>query len=471
MTRALRILSGLHTGAHINLTEGDWQLGSDPLCDILISDLAPQQGVLRIHSDGAVHFIPHVEQGQITQNTLAEMPIPEEGSSIPLYTCVTLGSIYIALGEESVPWPQISLPHEENISTENVQESLELSSAPKENTPAQASPAQKKEEPAQDSPLLLAAHPLKKSKKIILRLMLAGLLLTLTLGGIWTINSPSTEEKERQDIESVIEALLVDMSPAYLYGTAPFTIEKTKENTWYVCGAVEKAAIEEKLQLALQGLPFTVTSTIAVLSDAQQSLETHIKKQGSLLQVKISSNGLRLLGYIYDEKVLNDLLLPLQEEVQCLYLKKDVVFWEQLQNPITESLNALNLQSVVQMSPGSYGLTLAFKALSVEQQEKLKAFLQEVKDMTRGVSPFIKIAPISQIEPKMEDKNVSSGLKSLNEFCKKIIIEGSGSQLHILYDKKEFSRGAHLPNGLQVQEITDKYATFTLNERLLYCPR
>ncbi len=471
MTRALRILSGLHTGAHIHLTEGDWQLGSDPLCDILISDLAPQQGVLRIQSDGTIYFTPYVEQGQVTQNILEESPIPEEGSVVPLYTCVTLGDIHIALGEENAPWPQITLPHEKKKSVENVPDSLDISSEPKENTTVQTSPIQEKEKPAQASPLFLAAQPLKKGKKIVLRVLLAGLLLTLTLGGIWTMNTPTTEENERQDIESVIEALLVDMSPAYLYGTAPFTIEKTKENSWYVCGAVEKAAIQEKLELALQGLPFTVTSTIAVLPDAQQSLETHIKKQGSLLQVKISSHGLRLLGYIYDEKVLNDLLLPLQEEVQCLYLQKDVVFWEQLQNPITESLNALNLQSVVQMSPGSYGLTLAFKALSLEQQEKLKTFLQEVKDMTRGVSPFIKIAPISQIESKKEDKNVSSDLKSLNEFCQKITIEGKGSQLHILYGKKEFSRGAHLPNGLQVQEITDKYATFTLNERLLYCPR
>ncbi len=470
MIRVLRILSGLHTGACIKLSEGDWLLGSDPLCDILISDLAPKQGTVRIDNNNTVYFIPHNEENEQTQNIIEEEIIPEEGSVIPLYTCLTLNSIYVAIGEDIPSWPQIILPSEKNTAIEN-DDSIapSASSAP---APQDALPEQNKKNDLQTSPLALTTPPAPKSKKMILRLLLVLLLLTLTVGGIWTANTPSTEEKERQDIESVIEALLVDMSPAYTYGTAPFTIKKTSDDIWHVCGAVKNVNIQEKMRLALQGLPFEVTNTIIALPDVVQSLENRIKTQGSLLQAQATQQGIRIFGYIHDEKVLDSLLAPLQEDLQCLYLQRDVVFWASLQSAVMESLTALGLQNIVQIDAGPYGLLVTYQDLSSEKKEQLKTFLQEVKDMTRGVSPFIKISSAQQQAPKekeKEKKNTDS--KNMSDFCQYISFDGKGAQLYIVYRKEKFSRGALLPNGLHVQEITEKYATFTLDERLLYCPR
>ncbi|MCY0387056.1 hypothetical protein OVY01_07375 [Robbsia sp. Bb-Pol-6] len=56
MTKQIRILTGCHAGARLNLRHGTWSLGDHPDADIQISDWEAEQMILDYREDGTVMF-------------------------------------------------------------------------------------------------------------------------------------------------------------------------------------------------------------------------------------------------------------------------------------------------------------------------------------------------------------------------------------------------------------------------------
>ncbi len=104
----LKILSGPNLGAEAILRDGAYIIGSDPECDLVISDVmvAPQHVRIDIKEDGP----------QYTRLAdplyLDGKPIVETKSvgSLHLYGVLTLGTTSFAIGEAGEPWPTLQTP-------------------------------------------------------------------------------------------------------------------------------------------------------------------------------------------------------------------------------------------------------------------------------------------------------------------------------------------------------------------------
>lgn len=102
---ALRIFSGLHAGAEIELSDGSWVIGRDDSCDIVLADagLAPRHAVLRAEG-GAVQIEPLDGRVERASGEAAE-------GAIPAGELFRLGPVLLAWApsdEASAAWRAIS---------------------------------------------------------------------------------------------------------------------------------------------------------------------------------------------------------------------------------------------------------------------------------------------------------------------------------------------------------------------------
>ena len=67
---AVHVFSGVHLGAHIELTAGSWLFGSTDECDIIVNGLAPRHALLHVTLDesGTVHVTATPDEGPLTVN-------------------------------------------------------------------------------------------------------------------------------------------------------------------------------------------------------------------------------------------------------------------------------------------------------------------------------------------------------------------------------------------------------------------
>ncbi len=492
MVIALRILSGLHSGAYIKLNSGDWQLGSNPLCDILISDIEPKQITVRIDTSGKVTVYPSQNDGVLTENYHNDEVVPENGLEIPLYTCLCLGSIYVAFGEDNVTWPHIALPLQKNLKQRNSEttQAQDSSSSIAQDANLNIEHQGQEKIVANKGNVNNSALNINKNKSLDLNPLLGAksksksrffsyfviftLLIILIFGVFWMTSTPKSIEDRRQTIQEIIDEVIAlnneSTANSHVY-SYPLSIVQNKDNTWKVCGAVQSINVQNTLTAKFQELPFAVSGDVVVFSDVLQKLNSHIQSKKSLLQVRPMHDKLRVMGYIYDEKTLNDLLAPLQNDLKCLPIQNDATYWQKLQTQALENLTAFGLQNEVRLIPEAYGIVLEYHLVNSDKQELLKTFEQEIAYMTGGVSPFSKISLIKKgLPPQTETKTVSRP-KNINEFCQHITIKKQDNTFVVIYGGKSFAQGTRLPSGLQVKEVTDEYVAFALDQRLLFCPK
>ncbi len=455
MSIILRILSGVHKDAKIELSPGDWEIGSDALCDILLNDVARHQATLKVYDDTKIMLIPK-QEAEIVDNYIQGQLVPAEGVEVALYTCISFGQVHAALGAAEInQWPSISIPTMQEM--ENHSNTIETA----ENIANEQVSNQSQTLSLNGDNLTINTKNGLKAKSIAQRILLFFLLIALCVGGISSLTGPSKAELQRQDIEAVLNSL----------DALDLTIKEDNDFVWHVSGGVKDSQIQEQLEQALKGLPFEVKTEFISLADIAQSLETRIKAEGSLLRVQVLSSGLSIAGYIYDDKNLQSLLAPMQDALDKINFNKNITYYNKIKDNLQASLAALGLQSVIHLTPGPYAILIENSALSPEQKKNLGIFVQEVVGMTRGVMPFVK--------PKPVQTSNSSEPKSLNqthavqekEFCSSLEIGSQGSKMYVIYQDNHYNQGARLPNGFVVQEVRETYSTFVKNDLLVYCPR
>jgi type III secretion system YscD/HrpQ family protein len=102
----LKVLSGPHLGAEVRLAEGDYRIGRDESCDIVLSDrsLAGEHALIAIARDGIR------AQSLAGEVRLNNRPHTEPGKLLPFFTVLSLGTTHLAVGAETATWPELVPP-------------------------------------------------------------------------------------------------------------------------------------------------------------------------------------------------------------------------------------------------------------------------------------------------------------------------------------------------------------------------
>ena len=104
----LKILSGNHLGAEIPLEPGQYTLGKDETCDLVLSDVSLHDSelIIQITADGQLNIFPKQEDEPVYYNGLpANKPF-----TMASFDVITASTIYFTLGPAEAEWPDITLP-------------------------------------------------------------------------------------------------------------------------------------------------------------------------------------------------------------------------------------------------------------------------------------------------------------------------------------------------------------------------
>ncbi|MEI6413244.1 MAG: type III secretion system inner membrane ring subunit SctD [Pseudomonadota bacterium] len=98
----LKILSGVHVGAEVELGLGEYPIGRDEACELVLldRDIAPRHAILTL-AEGTATL--RALDGQLTGQTTPTDPI-----TVIWFQVFSLGSVHLVLGPANAPWPPLS---------------------------------------------------------------------------------------------------------------------------------------------------------------------------------------------------------------------------------------------------------------------------------------------------------------------------------------------------------------------------
>ena len=104
---SLKVLSGPHIGAEIEIDVGNWVLGRHEECDLVLTDdtLGDRHLELTVSDHGV-----QVNNLATGQNVYLAGMKQTDSFTLPPYAVVTAGSLYFAVGPRNQPWPDLNLP-------------------------------------------------------------------------------------------------------------------------------------------------------------------------------------------------------------------------------------------------------------------------------------------------------------------------------------------------------------------------
>lgn len=503
----LRILSGLHAGAEMELASGDWLLGADPQCDLVFADprVAPEHLTLRVEwteeadgTDGKDRAdAPGAEDGggfrlvllprSGARVTLNGNEVPTDGSPLPLRAPFLFGGVRAVAGLAADIWKDPGKDGGEGGENgggnahENAGEGGEAgegtSTAPL--TPdGDARDGAAVSEPEAGLALAPLAPPPSARKKGVHRaalgVLLALLAVLLTGSSLLRLlgaEGPDDTLRRRLDDEGFAYLeLLGDGGDVHVRGVVPTPADETRLR-----------ALADALA-APPGLDVVVAETLA------SDMRAGFARAGVPLRVTRSGSNLSVTGYARDKAALDALLHPYRERLERTRAKLEPVFWDDLAPRLREVATARRLNGVVRFTPEGHHVAVRAGRLTPRQQAALDRLEAEVTDLTHGVSPLARTVPgparaaapaprpvpltvvpvpVPVGPPPPASAGETPGAAREAEapspfaLCRSMILTTSDGIPAVSLGGMAYAEGEPLPEGYRVSEITPTYVALT----------
>jgi type III secretion system YscD/HrpQ family protein len=330
MSIILKVLSGPHTGAEISLDDGEYILGKDDNCDIIISDGSVSDQHLKITING-----PAIS-GEILDGKVYIDGNKAEGSTIAIsqFKVITVGIIHLCFGDDAQAWPEIILPDISKASAPSVQESPSQDADDSENNDTAQNTenndggdkqAQKQDsstaeiqtdnegtpedEENQDAVGENEKSEKKKAKpmSITVKAGIAVAALIIVVFALVKIFSPSEQEKRISKLSSIVaekglwtEFINAEQTPS---NGALGIYTKGKKDAG-LKGIVDSDIKLKELNEALSALGFTVENNVASLSGVAERVQGVLDKNEWNISVSpYAGYRMRITGFVKDEGV------------------------------------------------------------------------------------------------------------------------------------------------------------------------
>lgn len=246
----LKILSGLHQGAEIPLGDGQYVIGKDDACDIVLTDSAMAARHLKLHiQNGDMEIVRFDDLVSVDGEEIGQEP-----TALSHFQVVTIGMTHLSFGLVDEAWPDLTLPEVKCIHTPREEEETgeKIEDAPEEKEPD---------------------PPAKKSRTPESRFILMGvggflgmICLILLLVSVFTGTDSNQVQKPDIRLESVQEVLKA-------IGRDGLKVVVGDDNRVSVEGQVETREQKKEIQDALRekypGVRVKVHSTQEMVESVQ----------------------------------------------------------------------------------------------------------------------------------------------------------------------------------------------------------
>lgn len=448
----LKILSGPHKGAEMELTPGDWTMGSSSACDLVLSDqgVMEEHLLLRVEEDASI--VLHPLHGAAV--LLDGAPLPEEGASLLPYVVFSLGETQACTGPVKEAWPEISLPVPVQLSISEVGkedgssagDSAEAASALPDPPPAPLEIA--------PEPFASTTAPRPQRWKTWASLACVAVLLMALMTGTSGLGlfAPSTPEEQLEVVQQALRA----------GGFGALEVVRTPQGQLQISGVVPLPADLTRLEGVVQSLEPTVNPgtafRVVVAETLAREVRDTIKQAGAKLRVDRSGVRLRISGYIYDAAQLEALLAPHMKAFADVPLKLEPLYWAELSTELKRISIIRQLQELVRFEPTAFYVLVRAQSLSSLKKGALAQLEAEVTDLAQGVSPFERpsargTAPATPVSATLKVETPQPLCQSLHFIPG---VRGGISGLRL--NNEVYQEGGRLPGGYRISELTPRYA-------------
>ncbi|CAM2009299.1 type III secretion system inner membrane ring subunit SctD [Acanthopleuribacter pedis] len=336
----LKILSGPHMGAELQLNPGEVVIGRNLNCDVVLHDSAILDHHVRldISQDGMTLVL--LDGGAFLEGKwLQEPAMPYQ-----FYQVISLGTTHLALGMIDETWPQIVLPTLESIQSQQAVATSE------EGEPELETQADKTPEPAATTPT-----PTGAPGRYRLRLAAAAFAgIAFCLAGLLFVGygNPSQAAVSQQSNGLGPNASLDQILGHYAFES--LQLDRTADGALIIKGAVADAAILAELSGALAPFTAQVHLTVATSDRILEACRQVLRMQGLDLEITATEEqGIVLKGFCADPAKLSATLHALRKDVPGLGLiENKVLTATELTRFLGEKVSELGLGHLVRVGYG-----------------------------------------------------------------------------------------------------------------------
>ena len=478
----IKIFSGAHRGADLELPEGVYVVGTDDSCDIILSDstLVSRHATFRIQKENErTIFLAEPLDGTLTldgQDIVQECSIPSHQPFFLSQVCMA----WCLPSEIDFAWREVEDRLEHRYSPENSSPREELS------TPANTNDAMTvsgEKEPEADAPVrdnteILALQP--PVKRFPWKRCIALLLILVLSGGL--IFSWKKTEQEKTPAETM-QDLLIQSGYTKLKVTGD-------DRSVTVRGRIASDSERGRLLRLSKLMTFPVYLDVQVGSDAAEAVKASFNSLGLYPEVRelppSKHPGLLVQGYVKDAVLEEQALSLARKDVPELHEKngkpaalsvfRDIRHAEDIEVLMGPALSAAGLNHIiVEYLPGKVVL---HGALTPQDREALENILTRVKEKL-GV-PFpadifndaavTSPAPPAPGESPRSDVRRPEGPVSSSMGFKVTSVTAHGLRFITLESGERVFEGGELPGGFTLEHIDDEALTLRKDQQTLNYP-
>jgi type III secretion system YscD/HrpQ family protein len=499
----IKILSGLHAGAEMEIAPGDWLVGRDESCDVLLMDesIAPRHVLLRVEADGSCAAWPQNGQVMLENADGSEVQkLGPDGSALPDLAVLLLGTgtvgISLAIGPAARPWPDWPTskapvaepalqnsagPTSEQISLDPSSPSNQIGDCSSNEVGGQQGWRFNAADHSPDQ-TISGRSAAKKFGEKVRRLVVPVLTVVLVLVLILEVKKDATEAMEQALHDG---------------GFTGLTAHNIDGGGVLLRGFVSSNSELEVLMRHVENLSPQPDLAVVSLEDLSVALMAQAKRANAALRIVRSRGGLTLYGYIYDQETLHKLFTAELDNLELLteakVWRQQLRTWTEAKAEIERILQSHHFAGRYVLAPESYRIILRVRSLAERELESLHRAVREIDDYF-NVEGAIKVErwvapPGSEPNPSSNPQPPPSApppepvisvtlparpIRVVNG-CADLSLrpeeEGSAElgKLSVIFEEIVYREGAFLPGGLQVRVITPAYIALRDGNLTIIC--
>jgi type III secretion system YscD/HrpQ family protein len=439
----LKVLSGPHLGAEVQLAAGDYRLGRDESCDIVLSDrsLSGEHALFAIGADGIK------VQSLAGEVRIEHQPHQDAARLLSFFTVVGLGTTHVAVGPESATWPELVPPAQPVAIAQPIVASPSVASL----TPSAAPVAVALEEAVTVALPVVVSSPIDRRRSIRRwAARVAALLLLLGIGGGVAANRDSLLAHRAIEPEPVVEAAPPsprEMLIAMLHDDGLATGLKVLEDRrgrLVVEGHVDTTAAQAMLTERLKQAPDPVQIRIVAGDQMVETARDTLAALGYDMDVAYTGDGmLRLAGYVPESSDLQRVVDIVQRDVAGLAgIRNEVMTDRAIMASLEEQLRKAGFGEAIRLRLEA---NKKITARGNVRSEEMPAWTAIQADFDRSYGRYLEIVP--QVTESRRDQALPGVQLNVRAI-------GFGDLPYvILGDGEKYLEGSVLTDGWTIQRI------------------